>query len=80
MEKVCFLRGSRRCKVVGWSVNCVRIKVMMVAVGRNIKCVFVGDCGVGKILFFESYLRNGFSNIYNRTVFDEYSGGYKVGL
>lgn len=41
---------------------------------RVIKCVIVGDGGVGKILFFISYLVNGFFNDYVLIVFDDYSG------
>lgn len=42
-----------------------------------VKCVLVGDGGVGKMFFFVSYLINGFFNYYIFIVFDDYSGEWR---
>lgn len=43
-----------------------------------IKCVIVGDGGVGKIFLFISYFMNGFFNDYILMVFDDYSGRLRL--
>ena len=44
------------------------------AESRVIKCVIVGDGGVGKTSLLISYLVNGFPKDYVPTAFDDYSG------
>ena len=41
---------------------------------RKLKCVLLGDGGVGKTSLLVSYLANGFPNDYVPTAFDNYDG------
>lgn len=45
---------------------------------RRLKCVLLGDGGVGKTSLLVSYLANGFPNDYVPTAFDNYNGEYLI--
>lgn len=42
----------------------------------SVKCVLVGNSAVGKTSLIDAYTKNGFSEVYTPTTFDNYSGSF----